>query len=1709
MVLEFSDFDSWNKRKIKKLAELNKLLNDHSVSKDFSLKEGEKSQLKASQITKEKLIASLNPQQENTSIIIQNVNANDDTGTLQITYKLHYKNTHFEVNSDNNLFNLEGFKTNEGKHSEQIQAEYKRISSQDFTITYPSLEQTYAIDAKSNFFTIESGENVKLINPKIISFDNEKGSVTLQYQLQSTKNGFDNLVSQNKEKTISGFKKGLSIDALINKEQSAIDRVAISFNYPNKENVLVKDAKLSEITNSNLESKYKLDSLRNLVANDLNDSISFEYRLINENFYGKTVYSSWRSQIINGFKNIIKAKAETDISEFLTKHQPSLETKLKNHPNLKLFSISITPQNASLYLNLDNNKNIDVKVKDLKIDNKDINTLNYTLEASRDGVTKNKTESLKFTNDATELIGDMKYSSLDDLYDINYTLLNQLAGYDLTDPKNASLFNLIFKKKMSKIKGILDYEIDKRSIVNKVELENKSYTVFDENNFKNSSTYTAKVYKINLSANVNLKIGDNIIRELKNVSTNVNNHSSDLSNKNNVMAFFDTTDKKLTNNHITYSFSQEFLKKYQPKNYKLDFGKKTDRAEQIDKNIEDALKEVATEIKATEGDKYKTVNVDQIGNSSDSTSKALLLETIKKILTFKSNGWTISEVLPIGKDFTEEKYKNNPPLYSVINIGYDFWIYLYLKLTKNNQSIELPVVLTNVYYGNDAKDLEIVNLVLNNNIKDIILMSKYKNKSLQEANVLASDAFEKLNELYEFPKSGEYEIKVLPEKDTEAFGLKYDNVSGYANVNFGLYKNGVYTGIKTLGIKWQGFKPFTKQDIKPKNGNSYTQEDFQPIKSKTKLLTGIEIDKDNSLGNDRNLKHWKDKIDKINSTNFTYRFSQGNEMNNTNTRRTIDADLIIKQKAYDNLDKVLIFNSTGRKDTNKYNDISPDTDKDTNINVSDLSKDFFIYFYDINGGYDAKNNNKGWLSFKLGFINKKNPNMRYTNNKTIKVVNLENDFKLDAYPTALVNNLTFDDLDIKQDQIKQVTISQFQNEIKTPANSKKYLALKDSANYHGFKFSNKDNLQIKEVKVINDKSGGQKVFIRLKYVNFVGFLDKTKNIDGDIWYELSGFKDQKTASSLTDDQILDNLSATYYMKKVFLTNGNVLRRRKIEFNYKDILFKISDDQRSVTWLFKNDYFMPLLGNNKNNQNAKINFHFNTNLLNIDNDRFIRIVTQDKGLNISLDWEKLNKEKKITINKETDEVNGIKATFEVIFELTKDGISFTYKLTDNKNYKIIGDNFATNTYYGKDGVYKNTLPNPAFDPNKAVFFSKNLGATVNIQYLNNVKNETFSSYKTNVFDYNHLAVTSSGMPFYVYNEGYNHGEMFKYNPNQALPYKWHEGYKLDIDFGFLSYQDKRWKNAVNRAVIFNQGTGLILGKVNKDPNDGRFYIVSNHHVINNDSFMDKPYEGKVKETKITHAGLNRGITVGTGFNFNDNTEKTNIFTIWGGQNQIPNVGEGKAQSVDLSVSIIDINDLIKKFREAGRMQSARWYENLKEIPNLVVNDYNKDNFQFVLAAINRQNSKSWEGKPAFTVDRMLTSFPGLQQVGFIVNRTKTADNREFVGRNSWNTQLNYTPSLTKAGESGTGLIDKDGNYMSSINSGGNYSQATAWQYYWNAYDTNSNKTTIYDYFGLVNKNAKEILDQKNLNSLSLNILKMAAFDPTIDIPYWLSDPKHIE
>ncbi|MEA4115425.1 lipoprotein 17-related variable surface protein [Mycoplasma sp. 744] len=1657
-VIELNDFNNLEKLQNQYKQMLNQIAQDKQVSKIFLYRKGNTKDFKASNVLQNDLVALFNPQQKNIDIQIKEIKANDDIGSLEIKYQLSTQVEKMLIKSDIWSAIMFGFKTNDNANREAIDEELKRLNANNFDFNYPNKNQTYALDAKTEQFLTNSNDQIELVEPKIIEQVNQEAKVTLQYRLKSLKTNLNaEIISDILTKEISGFKQGLSLEQLITNEKEKLNKTNFTFAYLNKENTFTEEAKLEKIqitTNNN----YQNEELKNLTYDLKTNSISFEYQIFIENFYGQKISSNVKKVTISGFKNKQVFENQNSVDTFLASYTIAENPLINQDLNIKLYSTSISEQNAPYFLNLANNKEINLKIKNIKIDDNNLNQISLTLVAQKGDYTKEEQRTFTFKNDVASLTNGLSFNSIEELYDVDYAFLNSLAGNDLRNKTN--LLNSAFSKKVEKLNNLFDYEINWQKSKNDItQVEKKVRDI-------NRQEKNAKAFVLKWNLVVDVKLNGKTIKSFYNLKTADNRNPHDYFGGNYL---------------YTYLLNNDFNVTYKPSQYYLTSAKFNNN--KTDEFLLTYINNTAKEIKNT-NDKYKDVIIEGRNatlNQNDAINKELFKEIVLKSFDFELNGWKIEEVV---------SYLNNEnDKFNYFYVQPNNLIKLLLKLTKNDQVVYFPLIFNNFNYDiNQLEDAFFVNLISGNNISKILSQVKFKKENDTHQNYLASKIYDNLNDFYELLSNGRYQIKFLT-KDQTTLGSPirpvnhFDDAKGEAIVQFGLFENGQYTGISTLGYTLKYFKTREHSDFYPEN-KWFNVDDFNDDTKYTKPEENII-----------------NEINKINSTNFIYNFVQGSPNNEKDlrTRRTLDPKLLVEQKAYAQLNHLLtmINNNSSQK---QHDLLKNNTDSVNNVNINNLLRDYYVYYYDV------KSSKTNSLTFKLGFINKTNSNLRYSSNKEIILENLYNDYQLEAYPEALINKITLQNFKFKSETLKKQNTSSLISYFNTNKKIDNDYFTITEIDYNNWKLPNWNNLEIAEVKNIKNR-----IFIRIKYSKYIfpQYSNITKNILGDTWYEIGHFSDW-TDDNLTDEQILNFLTVQHNMKKVFLANGKILRQRKIKLNYKDNYFDLSNNKKEITWLFKKDYYEPLLKQNKVT-NAKINFEFFTNILYLDENRYNRVLDSKQNLNITLDWNELVKQKTLIFKKETQNVNNIKIDFTLSFTLNEEGINFSYKLDDNNDYLIVANNIAETLYY-----HQKTLPEVKFDKNKAIYFNQNFGTNVNIQYQNEIENETFSKYQSNKFDYQNLSITPENMPFYIYNEGYNHGELFKYNPNENLIYKWHEGYKPSVEFMHLSYKDQRIKDVNNRVLAFNNGSSLMLGKVNKDEKDGKYYFITNNHVVNNNNTIETPWKNAWKtNANFTLNGTNKHVISADyqkGID-NENATSTRIFTFWTGYKQYNDDGEINVDSKnklavlpDLSTYMIDVNNIINNLKKQGKFSAALWFENLKKLPNLGISDYNKDNITYFLEMHKAVNKKpSFANKLNFSTNRLMTGFPGYKQIGYIYNDSTIGTARESYQRTS--VETSYSPILFRGGLSGTGVVDDRGNYITSLNAASFYNFATSYYNYSVAWNKDKNKYEKFNWFGFT-PNIEQLYKLANKNSLASTFLKLSAWDSTIEIPEWVFNPKQL-
>ncbi|VEU61245.1 Uncharacterised protein [Mesomycoplasma dispar] len=1477
------------------------------------------------------------------------------------------------------------------------------------------------------------------------------------------------------------------------------------------------------------ENKNLLDANNNLIKQKLDNY----HKLDKIDYKNLAVSSSEFAQQVSLFSNLIsKVKSENDVLaekitpkkldpnlvQFKSEAEQQLKVSLDNERldrySIKkyLSSASFTLENAKLWLKETENSDIDFTLTDLKLDEKDKNNLilEYRAKSKKDpSKTVFLTKNLLVKNnniDINSLVSSLKIDSLDDYFEINYIAFRE---FEKNFFEKNNLLDFI-SKNLVQIKSVLKNYFT-------VELANKNRLEFSNDN--------------KLFLDLNIKFNNQIIKKIKVKSKNQLNFKQ-----------IDTFPVKI---RYTEAFKNSSLFKetyWTDPNYAdYDFSRSKNELDyfwQVEEPVggggvgnywfykfllKPALEELQKSGQIDQNKKFKTldrhpkvVRVSYLGQEkpkkSDELSKSDLDKIFEKILKNKE---FFDYQVPEGTTVELANFKINREVRRVATSAARQTITLKLLFKKGQLSREISIdfgpekFIQGIQTEKDKTDLDLIleilndksgkKLLKNTQIKDI----KHTHGEVSLVGKTNEEIIAKLNSLYSFAKIGKYEIfaKELISKD---------NLKGQAQIFFWYKKDGIEAPIITDGfkrvplfkrdkaIRFSHWLPARYQDIKPKNGIKFSDEDFLPI-SNTEILprngestikTNVISDEDKQIINQINSRHFEyRKVNaewyRKNRKHIKYRLVDPADIVEQNAELFLNYVLNLQNKVEINKENENLFDEKQVKpeideEDKKIDDtdeilpkiiekqIFLDSDPKISIDTDKIVKNYFIYYYDV-----KTTNIPGEMTFKLGFINKQNTNIRYSSKKTIKLQNLENDYKTKLYPEVILNRIKFSDLIRKnQNQISKDALndSTFSN----------FFDIKEAAlNYNHFKIK-KDSIKFLEIKTLGDKD-----FFRLKY------KDGKTEFKGSTWYFL-GNSESKSFENQLDLDTKDPLIT------VFESENSVIRSREIEPYYKDLYWNYDPETRKASWILKEKYIKETFLKN-NAQNRKLKIQLFGNALVQNSERLIRIKGEwDKrhkreikgGFDFDFDFEKLVKGELITINSTTKDVffeKTKKKLDDIAFVLTakyikNQGIEFQFWLKDPKYGLVVDD--ATN-HVGKGAKFYSSPEFDSFDPKKAFLLHK-AGARIHIQYTNNVENENFG-IKTNQFDYKNIDFTREEQPITFFSEqkAYN---LDNYNPNQNVSYKLHNGYLQDFEFLHKGWNPESFtlaKNLWARTFGFTRGTATMLAKVNKDPNDGRFYIITNNHVEGGGKFDLSTLLGEdltkflSASRYIAIAGKLYSNSIDGGYGYwqgQYSVKNVPTWLVWTGTKQPDLNGQGQ-QFVDVTVLIVDINPLIKAAKEAGEFLKAAWLQNWFQLPNLKLNTNGASDLTFF-----GPNLKHFG----------VNGFPYGKQSGYIVNRTNSKPANILLWR-----QNGYTPIFFNSGNSGTGVQGFENEYISTLNAGSPFWYLQSWTY----------SSQNHNYFGINWKNENP-LDLKNKFSLAGMIMRLNAKSPLeYDLPWFFKEFKN--
>ncbi|MGZ9413243.1 MGA_1079 family surface serine endopeptidase [Mycoplasma sp. Z386] len=1361
------------------------------------------------------------------------------------------------------------------------------------------------------------------------------------------------------------------------------------------------------------------------------------------------------------FKEDVERKLEINFN-------PNIETyDLKKF----LYSASINKENQNIYLSHNDIENVNLTLEEVKIDSTNVNNLNliYLAKSTTDSTKFAKvTKTINFSNDLNSKINTIKISNLDEIFNFSYDQFLDLYKSDLTN--NFEKIKEIFVSKQKIVNNFFKYKIE--------ETDN----IFTANN--------------KIALNIGFYVNDTKIKEIPLQTENSVQLKSDLLKNISITPKEIFTNSKFyreVKNYYDFSNSEDI------KNYYANI-KQINFFNMWLKN--DLFSEVLKTFPEYSNKKIETA-LNSLTNPTNASANALTQEEINKVFDkiYKEN-LLFDIQKPEGVKVEIINYSND--LRYEVN-GDSLFATFKIKVTKGEESTTFNYYLNNSKSDasdkdlrDEAKILEIVteaNKVTTNGKTTSTPSAnlfwsniEFKNPNINHTMFNAKDAKEALETSYKMPKIGKYEIFVKEVKDI--VNNTGNTNGGQAKVFLWYKKNGIEaplpklnttafinSHLKTINF----FKPLSFRDIKPINENEwFTQNDF--------------TNKETIDENDKTI------INQINSSNFDYRRVDGVIDKSQNLQfRVLDPKDIIEQKAFEALNFLLKFKNTN-SDSSNSNDknfsnlsntgsankddadvsnknssvngfftsqtsIKNSNDSENNLNLVNIYNKYFIYFYDV------RSTNEGSLTFKLGFINKENTEKRYTNNQDITLVNLTNDYKENLYPEIILNSIKYSDLNINTGNIQQISANDFKNKVNNHSNDlSNYVSLKTSEiNYNNFKI-NTSNISIAEAKNIDNNS----IYVKLQYTN-----PKNNNsiIKGNVWYKIKGF-----ASSVNSKEELT--FAKKELKTVFESSSEITREREVEPYQKDLLWSFDNQTEVASWTLKNKYIEKTFLSN-NSTNRKIKFHLFGNTLVQNDQRLTNISSLDKGYNFEFNFEDLILGKEISFRQQTiiiNKLNGgehprfyfvIKAKYQ-----QNEGIKFTVELED-KNYKLLVGN-----PYKEAIIFKETQDETKFDKfnkNKA-FLINNAGASISLNYTNTIEHEDFGQ-KTNLFSYKNLDYNQENQPitFFTPQEVILSNE---YNPNQNVSYELHNGYKQDNEFLHKDWKDIPLVNNVrSRAIAYGFGSATMFAKVSSDPNDGKFYIITNNHVEAGKKYVfdDNNLPTEVTNKYIVKSSNNFDNNVEPGYSYwsgSNRISKATSGIIWTGLNQYDKNGNNNTAGnfVDMTVFVVDAFELIKEAQLEGKMDMVAYFKNWFTLPNTNL-DYTGVEGAIFFGA----NLKNFA----------MNGFPYGKQSGYLINRAGSSSGNVGLSR-----QQGYTPTFFNNGNSGTGILGENNSYISTINSGASLTFLQSWNY----------ETITHSYFG-INWNNEDPLSLTNKRSLAAQILKLNVQKPfEYSVPWFFRKEK---
>ncbi|WP_322960319.1 hypothetical protein [Mycoplasmopsis cynos] len=218
-------------------------------------------------------------------------------------------------------------------------------------------------------------------------------------------------------------------------------------------------------------------------------------------------------------------------------------------------------------------------------------------------------------------------------------------------------------------------------------------------------------------------------------------------------------------------------------------------------------------------------------------------------------------------------------------------------------------------------------------------------------------------------------------------------------------------------------------------------------------------------------------------------------------------------------------------------------------------------------------------------------------------------------------------------------------------------------------------------------------------------------------------------------------------------------------------------------------------------------------------------------------------------------------------------------------------------------------------------------------LNESSNDTFfiEKYST-VIDVSYYVYDGKDENFSITSKILNNSHFAKLSSNEEFYKNEKEGKRLDVSLN----KNKIFENLRKRVFVVGGGTSTMIAKVKpSDPNDQRYYFITNRHVSNilknrwaNRHVLKKFLIFSADDNKVKNADKDISIDV----------EYNNfVFDFWESKEQTPrkqgNIKNKNYNNADISISIIDISPIMEKAKKENNIKIFNYLNEWKKIKPL--------------------------------------------------------------------------------------------------------------------------------------------------------------------------------